>query len=197
VSTTCANRDAQGTLCNTVTDSRGNHAAACAPGGGRLRKHGGLARAVGGLGRRWYVVEPLYEQRIPELDKMLPNGELLTARLDVVMHLLSGRQLIDVTVRQGAAGSAAARAAAAKRDGVPSRTAEQEKHTRYPTNSLVAFAVEGCGRLGAEARAWLRMGAGGQPDDVQVYELSRAHRVISAAVQGETARALRTSAGLA
>ena len=87
--------------------------------------------------------------------------------------------------------------AASRRDGVPSRTAEQEKHTRYPSRDLVAFAVEGCGRLGAEARAWLRMGAAGQPEDVQVFELTRAQRVISVAVQGETARALRASAGLA
>ena len=78
---------------------------------------------------------------------------------------------------------------------MPSRTAEREKHARYPSNNLVAFAVEGCGRLGAEARNWLRTGASGQPGDVQLQELTRAHRVISAAVQGETARALRASAG--
>ena len=114
----------------------------------------------------------------------------------VVAPLLGGRQLIDVTVRQGASGNGAARQAAARRDGVPSRRAEREKHARYPTNQLVAFAVEGCGRLGGEARAWLRRGASGQPDDVQVAELTRAHRIISAAVQGETARALRAAAGL-
>ena len=109
---------------------------------------------------------------------------------------MSGRQLIDVTVRQGAAGNAAARLEASKKDGVPSRRAEREKHARYPTNELVAFAVEGCGRLGGEARAWLKAGAYSQLGDVQVSELTRAHRIISAAVQGETARALRAASGL-
>ena len=81
---------------------------------------------------------------------------------------------------------------------MPSRVAEREKHSRYPdtANRLVPFVVEGCGRLGAEARGWLRMGASGQPEDRLVAELSRSHRVISAAVQGETARALRAAAGL-
>ena len=79
---------------------------------------------------------------------------------------------------------------------MPSRRAEREKHARYPTRQLVAFAVEGCGRLGGEARAWLKAGAHSQPGDLQVAELTRAHRIISAAVQGETSRALRAAAGL-
>ena len=118
------------------------------------------------------------------------------ARLDVAVPLLCGRQLIDVTIRQGAAGSAAARLKASKKDGLPSRRAEREKHARYPTDQLVAFAVEGCGRLGGEARAWLKAGAHSQLGDIQVSELTRAHRVVSAAVQGETARVLRAAAGL-
>ena len=196
VSVTCANKDARGNTCSATTDSKGNHAAGCAPGGGRSKKHTALARAVGGLGRRWYQTEPKYEQRIPELDRQLPDGRLLTAKMDVVLNLPAARSLIDVTVRQGAAGRPGVRLAASRRDGAPSRAAEREKHARYPCNNLVAFVVEGCGRLGAEARTWLRTGASGQPGDVQVWELTRAHRVISAAVQGETARALRASAGL-
>ena len=127
---------------------------------------------------------------------MRPNGSVEHAILDVVVPHLDGRKLIDVTVRQGAAGNAAARLEASKKDGVPSRRAEREKHARYPTNELVAFAVEGLGRLGGEARAWLKNGAYSQLGDVQVAELTRAHRIISAAVQGETARALRTASGL-
>ena len=71
VSETCVNQDAQSNVCNTATDKKGNYAAGCAPGGGRLKKHGSLARAVGGLARRWCRVDPLYKQRIPELDKRL------------------------------------------------------------------------------------------------------------------------------
>ena len=161
-----------------------------------VKRHTALEKAVAGLGRRWYGIEPATEQHIVELDRVLPNGNTQRAVLDVVLPLLSGRQLIDVTIRQGDAGRAAAVHAAAKKDGVPSLRGEQEKHARYPGTQLVAFAVEGCGRLGGEARAWLRMGASGQPADLLVSELTRAHRVVSAAVQGETARALRASAGL-
>ena len=161
-----------------------------------MRKHGTLEKGVAGLARRWYGVEPATEQRVPELDRILPDGRVLTAVLDVVVPLLSGRQLIDVTVAQGAAGTAADRLAASRRDGVPSRRAEAKKHERYPCRELVAFAVEGCGRLGGEARAWLRMGAAGQPPDTLVAELTRGQRIVSAAVQGETARALRSAAGL-
>ena len=196
VATTCTNKDEAGRTCGALLDSKGRHAAACPCGGGRLTKHGRTARAVAGLARRWYDLEPGLEQRIPELDRQRADGSTEQARLDVAVPLLSGRQLIDVTIRQGAAGNAAARLQASKKDGVPSRRAEREKHSRYPTNELVAFAVEGCGRLGGEARAWLKKGAYSQLGDLQVAELTRAHRVISAAVQGETARALRAAAGL-
>ena len=160
------------------------------------QRHTALEKAVAGLGRRWYGIEPATEQHIIELDRALPDGSTESAVLDVVLPLRSGRQLIDVTIRQGSAGRAADVRAAAKKDGVPSLRAEREKHSRYPSAQLVAFAVEGCGRLGGEARAWLRRGASGQPADLQVKELSRVHRVVSAAVQGETARALCASAGL-
>ena len=196
LATHCNNKDAQGTLCGAFLDAKGRHAASCACAGGRLRKHGRLARAVAGLARRWDDVDPSLEQRIPELDYQKADGTVKHAIMDVVVPHISGRELIDVTVRQGAAGSTTARRAASRRDGFPSRTAEQKKHSRYPTPELVAFAVEGCGRLGGEARAWLKKGAYSQLGDVQVAELTRAHRIISAAVQGETARALRAAAGL-
>ena len=196
LATHCTNKDEAGRTCGALLDNKGRHAAACPCGGGRLAKHGRTARAVAGLARRWYDLEPGLEQRVPELDRQKADGSVEHARLDVAVPLLAGRQLIDVTIRQGAAGSTAARSEAAKKDGAPSRRAEREKHARYPTNQLVAFAVEGCGRLGGEARAWLKAGAYSQLGDMQVSELTRAHRIISAAVQGESARALRAAAGL-
>ena len=161
-----------------------------------LKRHTGLEKAVAGLARRWHGVEPKLEQHITELDTQNADGTTRRAVLDVVVPCIGGRQLIDVTVRQGDAGTPAAVRAAAAKDGLPSTRAEQEKHARYPAPGLVAFVVEGCGRLGGEARSWLRIGASMQPADLQVRELTRAHRVISAVVQGQTARALRVSAGL-
>ena len=196
VSATCCNVGRNGQVCGAILDANGKHAADCRPGGGVLKRHTGLEKAVAGLARRWFDVEPLTEQRITELDQNNPDGTIRRAVLDVVVPFLSERQLIDVTVRQGDAGSGAAVRAAAKKDGVPSTRAEQEKHARYPVSGLVAFAVEGCGRLGGEARSWLRIGAAVQPEDTQVRELTRAHRVISAVVHGQTSRAMRLAAGL-
>jgi len=178
-------------------DANGKHSADCLPGGGVLKRHIELEKAVAGLARRWHGVEPKLEQHITELDQQNADGTSRRAVLDVVVPFIAGRQLIDVTVRQGDAESRAAVRAAAAKDGLPSPKAEQEKHARYPAPGLVAFAVEGCGRLGGEARSWLRIGASTQPADMQVKELTRARRVISAVVQGQTARALRASAGLA
>ena len=196
VSTTCCNVGRNGQRCGANLDASGRHSADCRPGGGVLKRHAGLEKAVAGLARRWHDVEPQLEQHLPELDQQNADGTTRRAVMDVVVPFIGGRQLIDVTVRQGDAGTRTAVRAAAAKDGVPSSRAEQEKHARYPVPELVAFAAEGCGRLGGEARSWLRIGASRQPADLQVRELTRAHRVISAVVQGQTARALRASAGL-
>jgi len=196
VSATCCNVGRNGHRCGANLDAKGKHSVDCRPGGGVLKRHTGLEKAVAGLARRWYDVEPRLEQHITELDQQNADGTTRRAVLDVVLPFIGGQQLIDVTVRQGDAGTPAAVRAAAAKDGLPSTRAEQEKHARYPAPGLVAFAVKGCGRLGGEARSWLRIGAAIQPDDMQIKELTRAHRVISAVVQGQTARALRASVGL-
>ena len=85
---TCTNKDAQGRLCGAFLDTKGRHAAACPCAGGRLKKHGRLARAVGGLTRRWYAVEPAFEQRVPELDRQKADGSTEHAILDVIAPLL-------------------------------------------------------------------------------------------------------------
>ena len=132
LATTCTNKDEAGRTCGALLDRKGRHAAACPCGGGRLTKHGRTARAVAGLARRWYDVDPGLEQRVPELDRQRADGSVEHARLDVAVPLLSGRQLTDVTIRQGAAGNAAARLQASRKDGVPSRRAERKKARTLP-----------------------------------------------------------------
>ena len=85
---------------------------------------------------------------------------------------------------------------AARRDGEASRRAERAKHARYPGPRLTPFAVETPGRLGAEARQWLLTQVRALPQDQQMKELTRAYKVVSCAVQGETAQQLRRAAGL-
>ena len=65
-----------------------------------------------------------------------------------------------------------------------------------PGDRLVPFSIECGGRLGGEARSWLRAQVRALPDDIQLSELSRAYRIISCAVQGQIARQLRKAAGL-
>ena len=118
------------------------------------------------------------------------------AILDIEYSEPDGRQWLDITVRHPAAGCAAALSAAARKDGEAARRGEREKHARYPGDRLVPFSIECGGRLGGEARSWLRAQARALPDDIQLSELLRAYRIISCAVQGQVARQLRKAAGL-
>ena len=164
------------------------------------QRHARLAKAVGGLVTRWLGTHPLTEQRVPSWDRpsRRPGAEGTTehAVLDLEYVDEDGRHWVDVTVRHPAAGSAAYVRAAARKDGEASRRAEREKHTRYPGPRLTPFAVELPGRLGAEARLWLLSQVRRLPKDQQSFELARAYRVVSCAVQAEAARQLRKAAGL-
>ena len=61
---------------------------------------------------------------------------------------------------------------------------------------MTAFAVETFGRVGTEARQWLRRLTLELPEDEQVTELTRAYKVISCAVQAELAEQLRSASAL-
>ena len=118
------------------------------------------------------------------------------AILDIECNDGGARRWVDVTVRHPLAGSPAEVQRAAKRAGEAARRGEREKHTRYPGDRLTAFAVESYGRIGAEARQWLRKLAAELPDDVRAAEMTRAYKVISCAVQSELAVQLRAASGL-
>ena len=142
---------------------------------------------------------PLYEQRVPAWDRRARSsqGETIEhAVLDIQYTDQHGQHWIDVSVRHPAAGNATDLRNAAKRDGEASRRGEREKHVRYPGNRLTPFIVEAPGRIGAETRFWLLHQTRQLPDDMQARELDRAYRVLSCAVQSETAKQLRKAAGL-
>ena len=84
----------------------------------------------------------------------------------------------------------------ASKDGEASRRAERAKHERYPGPRLTPFAIGLPGRMGAEARLWFLSQVKQLPVDQKSFELSRAYKVISCAVQAEAARQLRKAAGL-
>ena len=99
-------------------------------------------------------------------------------------------------VWSSAAGTAAELSVAARKDGEACRRGEREKHCRYPGDRLVAFALETGGRLGGEARQWLRAEVRSLSEDMQYAELTRAYKLVSCALQGQIARQLRKAAGL-
>jgi len=119
------------------------------------------------------------------------------AVLDVEYADDTERKWLDVTTRHPAAGTAADAAAAARKAGAASRRAERAKHERYPGQQLTAFVVELPGRLGGEARQWLRQQVvRALPQDLWTAELNRAYKVVSCTVQSQLALQLRSASGL-
>ena len=160
-----------------------------------------LAKAVAGLLKRWTNQEPLLEQRVPAWDRQRQRprpGEdpLERAVLDVEYTAASERRWIDVSVRHPAAGTEADATRAARKPGEAARRAERTKHERYPGEHLKAFIVELPGRLGGEAREWLKQQVRHLPPDNWTRELNRAYKVVSCSVQSWMARQLRSASGL-
>ena len=118
------------------------------------------------------------------------------AILDVEYSDADGRMWMDITIRHPAAGNGCQLRAAARKDGEACRRGEREKHARYPGGRLIPFALETGGRVGGEARQWLRTQVRDLPEDIQGFELARAYRVVSCGLQGQVARQLRKAAGL-
>ena len=196
---TCCCTSQEGHVCNAALDDNGTHAESEQSGGGVIRRHNRLKKAVGSLVKRRTQQEPLYEQRVPSWDRIRRGRrgtDIEHAILDVEYSEDGARRWIDVTVRQPAAAPDAATRAAAKKDGEASRRAEREKHERYPGPQLTPFAMETPGRICAEARFWLLAKVRELPPDMQRSEIDRAYRMLSCAVQSECAKQLRKAAGL-
>ena len=199
--TTCHNKTSTGTTCACTLDDGGLHSATCKAGGGVMVRHFHLANATAGLLKRWTNQAPLLEQRVPTWDRPRRNprsGEdpLERAVLDIEYTEQNERRWIDVTVRHPAAGTAADCARAGRKPGEAARRAERGKHERYPGSQLTAFAVELPGRLGGEARQWLKHQVQQLPEDTWTHELNRAYKVLSCTVQSFAARQLRKASGL-
>ena len=116
--------------------------------------------------------------------------------LDIEYTTGNERRWIDVSLRHPAAGTDADRTRAARKAGEAARRAERTKHDRYPGEALTAFAVELPGRLGGEAREWLKQQVRQLPQDTWTHELNRAYKALSCSLQSWVARQLRASSGL-
>jgi hypothetical protein len=189
-------------VCGAPLDDHCFHSCTCQAGGGVLLRHGKGISAVGSLVKRWRHEAPLTEQRVPAWDRPARRRQgaaedgMERAILDLEYQEADGRTWIDVSIRHPMAGTDGEVRAAARRDGEASRRGERQKHARYPGERLVPFVLETSGRMGAEARHWLKAQVRELPEDLQSKELGRAYKVLSCALQSQVARQLRQAAGL-
>ena len=116
--------------------------------------------------------------------------------LDVEYTDENERRWIDVSVRHAASSTDSDVARAARRGGEAARRGERCKHDRYPGAQLTAFVVEVNGRLGGEARQWIRQQVLRLPADEHAAEQTRAYQAVSCSLQTQLARQRRAAAGL-
>ena len=162
-----------------MLDSDGAHGECCTYEGGLVARHDSLVRTLAALAKRHADPRPHLEQVLPSL-QVVVQGQVGTARLDVVTHIGTARQLIDVTVVSTFAGGAPFQAACSRRDGHAARRAAVAKRMKYEHPDLVPFAVETGGRLGGDAKSLLRKFALEAPDPSR--ELSFLYKAVSATV---------------
>ena len=184
---TCPNKTLSGRICGQLCDAYGKHQECCAPGGGLVHRHDGVVRCLGQLMARNLDPRPRLEQIIPELARPVP-GQVEQARLDIVGHDGASRVLVDVVVVSALAGDSSFRRACARRDAHVARRAEIAKRARYSSGDLVPFALETGGRLGTEARAFLRKCA--EASDEPLREILYLQRAVSSVLQSGIAQQL-------
>ena len=184
---TCPNKTVSGRVCGATCDALGKHQECCAPGCGLMMRHDALVRCIAQLSSRNLDPRPALEQIIPELARPVA-GQIGQARLDVVAYDGAARSLIDVVVVSVLAGDDSFRRACARRDGHAARRAEIAKRDRYTSQDLVPFALETCGRLGADARAFVRKLS--EAAEEPVKEAQYIYRAISSVLQNSVAQQL-------
>ena len=166
-----------------------------------MRRRARLANSCAGLVKRWAQQEALMEQRVPAWDRNRAASSTAAeadewAILDIEHTATNERHWFDVSVRHPVAGSLSEVRRAAERAGEAVRRGERAKHLRYPGPQLTAFVVEVGGRLGGEARQWLRRQVQELPENRWTPQFAYGHKAVSCAVQAHIARQLRAASGL-
>jgi hypothetical protein len=130
---------------------------------------------------------PKKEQVLPELAHHV-EGQIGQACMDLIAQDGVQRFLVDVTVVSPYAGDASFRAACARRDGHAARRAAIHKRSKYLTEDLVPFALETGGRLGADARAFVKRLA--SHADSSTMEAQYAYKALLVTLQDGSAKQL-------
>ena len=153
----CQHRPRQGgPCCGAPLDEHGRHAAQCETGGHVLARHDDAVRLLGRRLRADLGAIVSLEQRRPELDRYI-DGQLVAARLDLVVCIGGAEYLLDVTYTDHRTTNADRLAARLRRSGVAAEAAEDVKRRRYlGAQNLIPIAIDSGGRLGQSGLKWLR-----------------------------------------
>ena len=127
------------------------------------------------------------EQVIPQLASMV-RGQVSQARMDVVAQDGCNRILVDVVVSSPYAGGERFTAMCARRDGYSARRAATAKKAKYDSPDLLSFALETGGRLGMDARSFIKKLASAAEEPP--LEVAYLYRAISATLQDGIAKQL-------
>ena len=150
----CQRRSQGGARCNSLLDTKGDHAHTCERGRQRQARHNGQRRATARILRR-HRIGCEEEVRVPEWDRTRRDGTVQRARLDLRIEGGPGApvRLADHKVMHPRAHSHVRIAAA--EDGATASRGERDKHYRYGPQVL-ALLTETYGRWGPEALQWWR-----------------------------------------
>ena len=194
----CQHVTASGRQCGAILDAHGRHAQNCAIGGGTIRRHNRVVRALAAQMVEITGGDVALEVHVPAWDRP-GGGDPTQAVLDIELtnHGMTGEATlyIDVAVTSPTSEDPRRAAAAARRDGYAADSMEHSKWRRYAPSVLPAVLETG-GRLGASLRQWLRRAAAHRAGEAPTDTVATAYRAIAATLQREIAFQVLTAAGL-
>ena len=166
---TCQHRNAEtGEPCNRPLDTKGWHARACGCGGSRDHRHNSLRD----WHAPWHTAQTGYaattEKRVVAWDRVLPDGRLQEARLDVATRdpATAAVVYVDWSVTCESSLNAARRQAWSHTDGLAAAQMVDKKRARYPPagGELIPAVLESGGRPADELVAFVRSYGRDLPD---------------------------------
>lgn len=151
----CCHTTRAGVWCGKPLDTQSAHAVHCGTGGGTQERHDALGKTLGAMVQDVLMTMCSYEQRAPQLDRMVNSTEEKTIMDVVYQDPDLGTQLIDVSVVSARAGTASRIMTAARRGGHAAERARTTKRTRYGEGATT-FVLELGGRPSGPAKQWAR-----------------------------------------
>ena len=188
----CPNITAGGAVCGQPLDADGLHACLCGTGGGVIKRHDAVLRALAGLITRVTGAAVQIERRTTELRRIF-RGRIQEGQMDILTTDFTGSRLyIDVTIVSSVVAHAHHLAQAANKPSYAAMRAEFGKRQRYPTDNILPFAMEIGGRPGPSALRFIRQ-LFRTPGADRTLQIADAWSTLSTALHGAVATQLNKS----